>query len=62
MVRSRKRTKTNETHVIDDSLRKATDRAFKQIMAAQNNLDLQIKKLRQELWRRTFKPPWTLPK
>ena len=49
--------KSKKLHVITDNLRRKTDKAFAQIKAAQKDLDLRIKQLKDELMAHTFRPP-----
>lgn len=55
MPRSKKRSRTEKPHLITDSLRRKTNRAFAQIKAAQKDLDLKIRQLRDELMANTFR-------
>jgi hypothetical protein len=56
MARSKKPSRAEKPHIITDSLRRDTDRAFARIKAAQKDLDLRIKQLRDELMGHTFRP------
>ena len=49
--------KSKKLHVITDNLRRKTDKAFAQIKAAQKDLDLRIKQLKDELMAHTFRVP-----
>ena len=51
MARSKK-----ELHLITDTLRRKTDKAFAAIKAAQKDLDLKITRLKDELMNHTFSP------
>ena len=56
MARSKK-----EDHLITDTLRRKTDKAFADIEAAQKKLDLKIKRLKDELMNLHFFAPFGAP-